>query len=84
MTHCAWLARNHRLLLDKFATRDKLIGLPDSDSDLKVAEYHVIRANRIISRHRRSCPTCISNERTPPANLRPLPGEAPVLPVKVQ
>jgi hypothetical protein len=80
---CVWLEMNGKLLLEKFAARNKLIGQPDLASDLLVAEYDVIRLNRILKRHRRTCRIRISNERTSPASLRPLPGEAPLLPVQV-
>jgi hypothetical protein len=82
-SRCVWLEINGKLLLEKFATRNKLIGQPDSASDLMLVEYGLIRLNRIIKRHRRRCRICISNARTSAASLRPLPGGAPVLPVRV-
>lgn len=82
-SRCVWLEKNGKLLFEKFAARNKLIGQPDLASDLLLAEYDLIRLNRILKRHRRTCQICLSNERTSPASLRPLPGEAPVLPVRV-
>jgi hypothetical protein len=84
LSRCVWLEDNGKLLLDKFTKRNELVGKPSLSSDLMLVEYDLIRLNRIIKRHRRTCKICISNERISPASLRPLPGEAPVLPVEVQ
>ena len=78
MNPCRWLAKNGLIFRQKFDARNGMAARPFNDSELRLAEYELIRMTRIISRHRRTCPTCLFNENalaTEQRTLRPLPGE---------
>jgi len=62
ITHCQLLSKNAQLLRDLYDKRDKLIARAGSASELKAAEYELIRMHKIIKRHRTRCPQCKRNE----------------------
>jgi hypothetical protein len=61
ITPCTWLAKNAELYLRKLDKRNGMAGRPSTDSDLRFAEYELIRLTRIIIKHRRSCGKCRLN-----------------------
>ena len=85
-THCSLLNKNAKLLRDMYDKRDRLIARGGSASELKAAEYDLIRMHRIIKRHRTRCPQCKLNDgfiTGSPMRPRPLFNEAPLLPIQV-
>ncbi len=83
---CPLLSRNAKLLRDMYDKRDKLIARGGSASELRAAEYDLVRMHRIIKRHRTRCPQCKLNEgfmTGSEVRLRPLSSEAPFLPVQI-
>ena len=83
---CSLLNKNAKLLREMYDKRDRLIAGGGSASELKAAEYDLIRMHRIIKRHRTRCPQCKLNERFMTGfdvRLRPLSSEAPFLPIQV-
>ena len=84
--HCSLLNKNARLLRDMYDTRDRLIARGGSTSELKAAEYDLIRMHRVIKRHRTRCPQCKLNDGFVKGfKMRPGPlfSEAPLLPIQV-
>jgi uncharacterized protein with PIN domain len=91
ITHCSLLGKNAQLLRELYDKRDKLIARDGSASELKAAEYDLIRMHKILKRHRTRCPQCKLNESFMSASemrIKPLPrpllNEAPFLPIQVQ
>jgi hypothetical protein len=77
ITPCLWLAKSE-IFRQKFDIRNGMVGRRCNDSELRFAEYELIRLTRIINKHRRSCPKCklyeselLGDQRA----LRPLPSE---------
>jgi hypothetical protein len=84
--HCPLLNKNARLLREKYDKRDLLIARGGSASELKAAEYDLIRMHRIVKRHRTRCPQCRLNDGfVTGSQMRPKPllGEPPLLPIQV-
>lgn len=83
---CSLLNKNAKLLRDMYDKRDQLIARGGSDSELKAAEYDLIRMHRIVKRHRTRCPQCRLNDGSAmDSQMRPKPllGEPPLLPIQV-
>ena len=83
---CSLLNKNAKLLRDMYDKRDQLIARGGSDSELKAAEYDLIRMHRIVKRHRTRCPQCRLNDEFVTGSQmrsRPLFGEPPLLPIQV-
>ncbi len=59
---------------DKQAARNTIILRNSSDSDLRAVEEDLIRIQRSVARHRRTCPSCVANaKRTRPLSITPSP-----------
>ena len=85
--HCPLLNKNAKLLREMYDKRDRLIARGGSASDLKAAEYDLIRMHRIVKRHRTRCPQCRLNAGfMTGSQMRPEPlfSEAPFLPIQVR
>jgi hypothetical protein len=85
--HCPLQNKNARLLREMYDKRDRLIARGGSASELKAAEYDLIRMHRIVKRHRTRCPQCRVNDRfVTGSQIRPEPlfSEAPFLPIQVR
>jgi len=83
---CPLLSNLARLLREKYDVRQKMILRAFPDRDLLRSEYEIIRIQRLITRHRRHCPSCELREglgSVPGARLRPFPEEAPIFPIDV-
>jgi hypothetical protein len=83
---CSLLNKNAKLLRDMYDKRDLLIARGGSASELKAAEYDLIRMHRIVKRHRTRCPQCTLNDGfMTGSQMRPKPlfGEPPLLPIQV-
>ncbi len=81
---CPLLSNLARLLRDRYDVRQKMILRAFPDRDLLRSEYEIMRIQRLITRHRRHCPSCELRESlaaTPAERIRPFPGEAPIFPV---
>jgi hypothetical protein len=82
---CSLLNKDAKLLRDMYDKRDLLIAR-GSASELKAAEYDLIRMHRIVKRHRTRCPQCRLNDGfMTGSQMRPKPllGEPPLLPIQV-
>jgi hypothetical protein len=80
------MSEKAKRLRDLYDTQHKLISCDASASELRFVEYDLIRTHRIIKRHRMRCPQCKLNNSFMTGSdmrLRPLPSEAPLLPVQV-
>jgi hypothetical protein len=85
-TRCPLLSKNAKLLQDLYNVRHKMMGREGSAAELRAVEYDLIRMHRVIKRHRMRCPQCKLNDGFTTrldVRLRPLPSEAPFLPVQV-
>ena len=73
------------LLREKYDVRNKIIARGFPDTNLLKAEFEIIRVQKIITRHRRRCSYCKLHETSAviaDIRLRPLPSEAPYLPIQ--
>ena len=83
---CSLLNKNAKLLRDMYDKRDQLIARGGSDSELKAAEYDLIRMHRIVKRHRTRCPQCRLNDGFMTGSqmrFKPLLREPPLWPIQV-
>ena len=83
---CPLLSDLARILREQYDLRQKMILRAFPDSDLLRSEYEIVRIQRLITRHRRHCPSCELREShvtLPAVRLGPFPGEAPIFPVDV-
>lgn len=83
---CPLLSDLARLLREQYDARQKMILRAFPDSDLLRSEYEIVRIQRLITRHRRHCPSCEQRENlvmAPAVRPGPFPGEAPIFPVDV-
>jgi hypothetical protein len=84
-TRCPWLADLSKLLQEKYQLRNE--GLAHNCSEeLTKAECDLIRIQKLITRHRLRCPTCILQESHAAARvLRPGPvaGESQQVPIEM-
>jgi hypothetical protein len=81
---CPLLSNLARLLREKYDVRQKMILRAFPDRDLLRSEYEIVRIQRLITRHRRHCPSCELRESFVSihgARPRPFPEEAPIFPV---
>jgi hypothetical protein len=81
---CPLLSNLARLLREKYDVRQKMILRAFPDRDLLRSEYEIMRIQRLITRHRRHCPSCERREglaTIPGARQRPFPREAPNFPI---
>jgi hypothetical protein len=82
---CTELKSLSRLLREKYDTRNEIIARGYPDANLLKAEGEIIRVQKMITRHRRSCSYCKRNETSAAGaevRLRPLPSEVPYFPVQ--
>jgi hypothetical protein len=85
-TCCPLLDEQARRLRNVYDEQLSLMSRDGSATELRAVEYELIRAHKAIKRHRMRCPQCRLNERFPTRSdmrLRPLPSEAPLLPIQV-
>jgi hypothetical protein len=83
---CASLSNLAKLLAERHDVRSKMILRNFPDEDLLMAEYEIIRINRLIARHRRKCPHCKARESLmtlSPQRLKSLSDEAPRFPMNM-
>jgi hypothetical protein len=59
---CASLSSLTKLLRERYDVRSKMILRNFPDEELSMAEYEIIRINRLIARHRRRCSHCKARE----------------------
>jgi len=81
LSTCAQLKSLSTLLREKYNVRNKIIARGCPDTNLLQVEFEIIRVQKIITRHRRRCSYCKLHE-TSDIRLRPLPSEAPYLPIQ--
>jgi hypothetical protein len=82
---CAQLKSLSTLLREKYDVRNKIIARGYPDTNLLKAEFDIIRVQRILTRHLRRCSYCKLHETSAvvaDVPLRPLPSEAPYLPMQ--
>jgi hypothetical protein len=85
-TCCPLLDEQARRLRNLYDVQLSLMSRDGSATELRAVEYELIRAHRAVKRHRIRCPQCKLNERFMTRwdiRLRPLPSEAPLLPIQV-
>jgi hypothetical protein len=84
---CSLLNKNAKLLREMYDKRDRLIARGGSASELRAAEYDLVRMHRILKRHRTRCTQCKLNDGLMTGSqMRPKPlfSEAPFLPIQVR
>jgi hypothetical protein len=85
-TYCSLLSKKAERLRDLYDLQHRLMSRDASASELRAVEYDLIQTHRLIRCHRMRCPQCKLNDRfmtRSDMRLRPLPSEAPLLPVQV-
>jgi predicted MarR family transcription regulator len=85
-TCCPLLDEQARRLRNLYDMQLSLMSRDGSGTELRAVEFELIRTHRAIKRHRVRCLQCKLSERfvtRPGIRLRPLPSEAPLLPVQV-
>jgi hypothetical protein len=83
---CASLNSLAQLLRERYDVRSKMILRNVPTEDLLMAEYEIIRINRLISRHRRRCSHCKARENLmtlSPHRLKSLAVETPRFPMNM-
>jgi hypothetical protein len=81
---CASLNSLAELLRERYDVRSKMILRNFPDEDLLMAEYEIIRINKLITRHRRRCSQCKARESLmalSPQRLKSLSVETPRFPM---
>jgi hypothetical protein len=81
---CPLLSNLARLLREKYDVRQKMILRAFPDRDLLRSEYEIMRIQRLITRHRRHCPSCELRENLatiPGPRQAPVPREVPNFPI---
>lgn len=68
---CASLSSLANQLRENYVTRYKLLFRSSFDPTLSTVENEIIRLNKLISHHRRSCPHCKRHEKN--LKLTPIP-----------
>ena len=85
-TCCPLLDEQARRLRNLYDTQLSLMNRDGSATEVRVVEFELIRTHRAIKRHRVRCLQCKLSERfvtRPGIRLRPLPSEAPLIPVQI-
>jgi len=83
---CASLSNLAKLLRERYDVRSKMILRNSPGEDLLMAEYEIIRINRLITRHRRRCSHCKARESVialSPQRLKSLSAETPRFPMNM-
>ena len=83
---CASLNSLAKLLRERYDARSKMILRNFPDEDLLMAEYEIIRINKLITRHRRWCSHCKARESLmalSPQRLKSVSVETPRLPMNM-
>jgi hypothetical protein len=81
---CPLLSNLARLLREKYDARQKMILRTFPNRELLRSEYEIMRIQRLITPHRRHCPSCELREglaTVSVARQRPFPREAPSFPI---
>jgi len=85
-TGCPSLEEQARRLRNLYEVQLSLMSRDGSATELRAVEFELIRTHRAIKRHRVRCLQCKLSGgfgTRPGIRLRPLPSEAPLLPVQV-
>ena len=85
-TYCPLLDEQAERLRNLYDTQHSLMSRDGSAPELRAVEYELIRAHKAMKRHRIRCPQCKLNDQfmtRSDMRLRPLPSEAPLLPIQV-